>query len=68
MMEENLKMRIKITVDDEKEQMNIANHIHNQLIGNRDYIGKRIALSIDTDNEINLYVSKECDVIPPIVI
>lgn len=67
-MDSNLKMHIKITVDDEKEQDKIGNFIHEQLRGNKDYIDSNIILNIDADNEINLYVFKECKEIPTITI
>ena len=63
-----LKMQVSIKVSDEKEQMKIGNHIHEQLRGNRDYIDSNIVLNIDTDNEINLYVFEECAEIPSISI
>ena len=63
-----LKMQIKITVFDDKEQLAIGNSIHEQLRGNKDYIDSNIVLNIDTNNEINLYVFEECKDIPTITI
>lgn len=67
-MEQNTKMHIKITVQNDKEQEAIGNAIHEQLRGNPDYIENRIILNIDTDNEINLYVFDDCEEVPTIVI
>lgn len=67
-MNDELKMQVKITVNDEKEQMAIGNSIHEQLRGNKDYIDSNIVLNIDTDNEVNLYVFKECENVPTIII
>lgn len=67
-MNDNFKMHVKITVNDEKDQMAIGNYIHEQLRGNKDYIDSNILLNIDTENEINLYVFKECKNVPTIII
>lgn len=67
-MGKDLKMKITIEVDDEKEQMAISNHIHEQLHRNKDYIDNNIVLSIDVENTIRLYIFKECKDVPPIVI
>ena len=67
-MESNLKMKLTIEVDDEKEQMKISNFIHEQLRGNKDYIDSNIVLNIDVENTIRLYVFKECAEIPTITI
>lgn len=67
-MDEKLKMKITIETDTEKEQMAIANHIHEQLRGNQDYKDSNIVLNIDVENTIRLYVFKECENVPPIVI
>lgn len=64
----DLKMHIKITVTDDKEQLSIANAIHEQLRGEPDYVNNNIVLNIDTDGEINLYVFKECMHVPTITI
>ena len=67
-MDENLRMHITIRTTDEKEQMRVGNSIHHQLVGNKDYIDNNIILNIDVDNEVNLYIFKECENIPDIVI
>lgn len=67
-MDENLKMHITIRTTDEKEQMRVGNSIHDQLRGNKDYIDSNIILNIDVDNEVNLYIFKECENVPDIII
>ena len=64
-----LKMQIKVIVNDDKEQLAIANAIHEQLVGNPDYINDRIVLNIDVDGETNLYFFDDMEGdIPTIVI
>lgn len=67
-MDKELKMHITIRTTDEKEQMRVGNSIHEQLRGNKDYIDNNIILNIDVDNEVNLYIFKECKNVPDIVI
>ena len=67
-MDENLKMHITIRTIDEKEQMRIGNSIHHQLVGNKDYVDNNIVLNIDVDNEVNLYIYKECENVPDVII
>ena len=68
-MDEGIRMQIKVTVNDDKEQLAIANAIHEQLVGNPDYINDRIFLSIDVDGETNLYFFDDMEGdIPTIVI
>ena len=67
-MDESLKMHITIRTIDEKEQMRIGNSIHHQLVGNKDYVDNNIVLSIDVDNEVNLYIYKECENVPDVII
>lgn len=68
MPESNLKMSVRIWTADEKEQMKVANFIHQQLVGNKDYKDNNIILNIDVDNEVNLYIFEECKDIPTISI
>ena len=67
-MDNNFKMQIIIITNDNKEKMRIANSIHNQLVGNKDYIDCNIVLNDYYENEINLYISNECENVPNIVI
>ena len=68
-MNEGIRMQIKVIVNDDKEQLAIANAIHEQLVGNPDYINGRILLNIDVDGETNLYFFDDMEGdIPTIVI
>lgn len=67
-MDNDFKMHIIIITNDNKEKMRIANLIHNQLVGNKDYIDCNIILNDYYENEINLYIFNECENIPNIVI
>ena len=67
-MDEDLKMQIIIITNDNKEKRRIANSIHQQLVGNKDYIDCNIVLNDYYENEINLYISNECENVPDIVI
>ena len=68
MLNSKLKKYIKITVADEDEQLKIGNSIHEQLRGNKDYMDSNIVLNLDTKNKINLYIFKECNSEPTIII
>ena len=65
---EDLKMHIIVKTVNEEEKMRIGNSIHEQLVGNKDYIDSNIILNIDNKNEVNLYVFNECENIPNITI
>lgn len=65
---EELKMHISIKTINNEEKMRIGNSIHDQLVGNSDYIDSNIILNIDDENEVNLYVFKECENVPKIII
>lgn len=67
-MDNDFKMHVIIITNDNKEKMRIANLIHNQLVGNKDYIDCNIVLNDYYENEINLYIFNECENIPNIVI
>ena len=67
-MDNDFKMQIIIITNDNKEKRRIANLIHNQLVGNKDYIDCNIILNDYYENEINLYIFNECENIPNIVI
>lgn len=53
---------------DDKEQMAVGNHIHEQLVGNKDYMNDNIILNTDEPCEVNVYIFKECKEIPTLVI
>lgn len=62
----NLKY-VQIEAMDDKDLERIANSIHEQLVGNEDYINSNILLSIDVD-AVRLYFFEECKEIPNIII
>lgn len=68
MNKDYLKMHITIRTANEDEQMRIANSIHHQLVGNKDYVDSKIVLSIDVGDEVNLYIFNECENVPDIII
>lgn len=68
MNKDYLKMHITIRASNEDEQMRIANSIHHQLVGNKDYVDSKIVLSIDVGDEVNLYIFNECENVPDIII
>ena len=56
-----IMITVKITVDTKNEKERIGTRIHEQLIGNPDYIDSRIILNIDEDKDILLYIyDDEC--------
>lgn len=61
-----IKRQIAIKVEDDKERLAIANSIHEQLVGNPDYIDSRIILNVG--EEVNLYIFDDCQEIPTIVL
>ena len=67
-MDEDFKMHIIIRTNDVKEKRRIANSIHQQLVGNKDYIDCNIILNDYYEDEINLYISNECENVPNIII
>ena len=67
-MDNDFKMQIIIITNDNKEKRRISNLIHNQLVGNKDYIDCNIILNDYYENEINLYIFNECENVPNIVI
>ena len=67
-MDNDFKMHIIIITNDNKEKMRISNLIHNQLVGNKDYINCNIILNDYYEYEINLYIFNECKNVPNIVI
>ncbi len=67
-MDKQLKMHVTIRTVDDKEQMRVSNSIHHQLMGNKDYVDNNIILNIDMDNEVNVYIFKECENVPAIII
>lgn len=62
------KKIISITVCSEKEKIKVGQAIHNQLMGNQDYIDSNIILNIDEPYTVNLFIFPECSNVPKIVI
>lgn len=61
------KYKITIKTKDNDERYKIGEHIHNQLVGNRDYIDCNIILNCtDVDCTVLLMIFEECTDIPPI--
>lgn len=69
-----LKRLITITASTHEEFATIRERIHNQLVGNKDYIDCNIILNgsddrMDgTENVICVYIFNECEYVPPITI
>lgn len=51
-----------------KKQLRIGNSIHEQLVGNKDYIDSNIILNIDEENIIKIYIFNECESVPNIIL
>lgn len=66
-MDDNVKRIISITCD-ESEKMIIATKIHEQLVGNQDYIDSNILLNCDRLEAVDLFIFEECTEIPTITI
>ena len=67
-MEDKLKMAIRIEVPDNDRRYEIGNAIHEQLVGNQDYIDSNIVLNIEEPRTVKLYIFEECENIPKITI
>lgn len=58
---------IRIKTSNPEEELKLANSIHHQLAGNKDYIENRIVLSMSKDykeadeNELTIVVAEEAD-------
>ena len=48
--------------------MELGRKIHNQLVGNEDYIESDILLNVDEDDIVDLYVFEGCKNVPEITI
>lgn len=59
---EEIRRQIIIKTPSHEEEYRIAEKIHNQLVGNEDYIECRIVLNMsadradDTENEVHVYI------------
>lgn len=58
-----------ITIDTPEDAMNVAESIHNQLVGNQDYIDNNIILEVSQDRgRMVLAIFDECKEIPTITL
>ena len=65
---DKVKMHVRITVEDNEKKMELGRKIHNQLVGNEDYIESDILLNVDEDDIVDLYVFEGCKNVPEITI
>lgn len=72
LMEENVKRHVRIFVPTDEERNRIGSKIHEQLIGNQDYIDNKIVLNIDLKGaegyEVNLYIFKDSKTLPDLIL
>lgn len=64
-MSKDIKMEMTIVMGNKGDVYNMAEKIHNQLAGNKDYVDSNIVLNFD-DGDIHLYIMNECENIPEI--
>lgn len=73
-MEKDLRKKIVITASDSEKAGDILMNIHSQLAGHKDYVNSNIVLNDSgtrcdgTENEIHVYIYKECENEPEITI
>lgn len=72
-MDKSIKRFIRIETNTEEEMLAIRDRIHEQLVGNKDYVDSNIVLNGSDDRlengyEIHLYIFNDCEYIPPITI
>lgn len=60
------KLYIRIKASTEEEKFRIGDKIHEQLVGNKDYIDSNIVLNIEQPLTVRLWVHDECENIPEI--
>lgn len=58
---------VTIKLHDDSQRGEILSSIHNQLVGNQDYIDNNIVLH-DSDCMVSLFIFSECKEIPKIII
>lgn len=66
----NGKIKYDITIEtaNEDEKMAVGNSIHNQLVGNKDYIDSNIILNVDGYETVRLLIFEECTNVPKITL
>lgn len=73
-MDCNIRKTIIVKTRSKNEEYAMAEKIHNQLIGNNDYIDSRIVLNMSgdrkdgTENEVHLYIFEDSQTDPVIII
>ena len=73
-MEQEIKRMVIIKTQSREEEFRIADKIHNQLVGNPDYIESRICLNMSkdrddgTENEVHLIIFNDSESDPEITI
>lgn len=67
-MDETLMAIVTIETADNDEKMRIGTDIHEQLRGNPGYINNDIILNVDEDCKVRLWVDKNCESIPDIIL
>ena len=68
MADKTFKKAIEIECSSNEEKMRVGESIHNQLVGNEDYINNNIILNIDEDCKVILVIFNECINEPEILI
>ena len=68
-----IKRFISIECSTEEEMLDIKSHIHDQLVGNKDYVDSNIILNGSDDRRedgyaVHLCICDGCEYIPPITI
>lgn len=66
-MEKDIYKKITVECADRREVKDIATRIHQQLVGNPDYIGVGIVLELGIDS-VTVYIGNEVEKIPELII
>lgn len=61
------KKAIEIRCSSNDQKMRIRESIHNQLVGNEDYIDNNIILNLDEDCKVLVVIFNECKEEPTII-
>lgn len=67
-MAKSFKKAIEIECSSNDEKMKVSRLIHDQLVGNQDYIDNNIVLNHDEDCKVMVVVFNECKEEPEIII
>lgn len=67
-MAKTFKKAITIECSSNEEKMEVSRKIHNQLVGNKDYIDSNIVLNHDEDYKVMVIIFNECKEEPEIII